>query len=872
MKKMLVIDGNSLLFRAFYATSFPGAPIMQTKEGIPTNAIFAFSNMINKIILDQGDEEFYIFVAFDTGHKTFRHNELETYKANRKPVPQELVQQMPLARELLKDMGVFVYEQDGVEGDDVAGSVAKKAAKEGYEVFVYTSDRDFLQLIEEHITINILKKGLKEILVMTPTTMKEMYGFEPLQIQDFKGLMGDTSDNLPGIPGVGEKTAVKLIQEYGSLEAIINAAPNMKSKLGEKIIANQELGKLCKHLAIIKTDIELPFTLEQTLYTGVDFDNLREFCLKYELKQLLSKIKSSNSQTETKTILREDVNFEVISNSKDINFGNSISLYLDLDTKVSYFKAEIYGLAFTTNNKTYYINIDDLKNDSKLKEVLADEQIYKIAYDYKMIRGALSRFGISLNGLKTDLMIATYLIDSSLGNSPESVANLFGFNLSSKKEDLGLFSNGNQTKASEFTYYAMKLEKNINDALVSNSVMDLYQKIEIPLVTVLSDMEIEGFPLHVDDLKEIGVVFKDKLKDLSSEIINMVGHEFNIDSPKQVATVLFDELHLPENKKRSTSIEVLNELIEDHPIIPLLISYRKYAKLVSTYIDGLTEYVYPDSKIHCIFNQALTTTGRLSSSEPNLQNISIRDEESKLIRKSFYYSEDNISILSLDYSQIELRLLAQCSNCNRLIEVFNNGKDVHADTARAVFNIKEDEEVPSYLRRKAKAVNFGIVYGISSWGLSNQIGVTPKEASNIINAFYSTYPEIGNFLRSTIEELEKNGYVKTMFGRKRYIREIFDSNYAVREFAKRAAMNAPIQGTAADLIKLAMIKVASEIKSHNLKSVLVSQIHDELIFKVYNDEIEELTAIVKDCMEHVVSLNVKLEVDGGVAKTWYDAK
>lgn len=868
MNKMLVIDGNSLLFRAYYATSFPGAPIMQTKEGIPTNAIFAFSNMISKIINDQ-KEPFSMVVAFDTGKKTFRHEELETYKANRKPAPEELVKQMPLARELLKKMGVFIYEQEGVEGDDIAGTVAKTAGKLGYEVFVYTSDRDFLQLIDDNITVLILKKGLSDILVMNEETMQEKYGFSPLQIQDFKGLMGDTSDNLPGIPGIGEKTAVKLIQEYGSLEKIIEAAPNMTGKIGQKIIENQELGKLCKHLAIIKTDVELPFKLEDTLYKGIIFNELRDFCVKYELKQLLAKIKPEDNQTTT--IIKDKVKYEVVSNSSSIDFGDFISLFLDIDDKISYFKADIFGLGFTTNGKSYYIGIEDLAKDNQLKEVLENANIKKIAYNYKLIRGALSRFNILINGLVDDIVLAAYLLDSSISVNVNSISNFFGFVIGCD-DQYGLLQVGQPQLAAEFSYYQAKVIDNVRNHLKDEECLDVYTNIEIPLTTVLSDMEIEGFPLDTNVLSNIGVKFKENLTELSNQIYELAGHTFNIDSPRQVATVLFDELHLPENKKRSTSVDVLNELYDSHPIVPVLLSYRKYAKLVYTYIDGLSEYVFEDGKIHCLFNQALTTTGRLSSSEPNLQNISIRDEEAKTIRKAFFYKEDNVQILSYDYSQIELRLLAEFSKCKRLIDIFNNGQDVHSDTARAVFNIPEGEEVPSFLRRKAKAVNFGIVYGISAFGLSQQIDSSVKEATNIIDSFYSTYPEVGAFLRSTIDELQERGYSKTLFGRKRYIREIFDPNYNVREFAKRAAMNAPIQGTAADLIKIAMVKVYNEIKKNSLKSKLVLQIHDELIFKAYDDELEILTKIVKDSMEHALTLNVKLEVDGGVAKTWYDAK
>ena len=866
MPKLLVIDGNSLLFRAFYATSYPGSPIMRTKEGVPTNAIFAFGNMIHRILSSFKSDE-HIIVAFDTGKKTFRHSELDTYKANRKPVPEELISQMPLARELLHALGIYTSEIEGYEGDDIAGTIAKIASKEGYEVEIYTSDKDFLQLIDENIEIHILRKGLSEVEIVDSNNMIEKFGFTPIQILDFKGLRGDSSDNLPGIPGVGDKTAVKLIQEYGNLEAIIEAAPNMKSKLGEKIVQNADLGRMCKHLAQIITDVPLNFGLKETEYLGFDFSEISSFCTRYELKQLLTKITSTGKQKINNEVKKEIEVIE-ISSFKDINKPGSIGIALDKED-ASYHKADLFGLAISIDETVYYIDASNINKDSTLKEWLKDESIKKYCYDYKAIKVLLNRFGIEVNGLEFDILLASYLLDSSLRNDEDVVFSYFNVAIS-QNEEISLLSTTNQKRTGEIAYYSLNIASKVKEELIKNNAYKLFVEIECPLAEVLSKMEIEGFPLNSSTLDKIGEQFRINLQDITKKIYLEAGEEFNISSPKQVAYILYEKLGLPGNKKGSTSVDVLKSLIQYHPIVSLILEHRKYAKLVSTYIDGLESYLFEDGKLHAIFNQALTTTGRLSSSEPNLQNISVRDEEGKSIRKAFYYDDDEYYILSLDYAQIELRILASLSKCQKLIDAFKNDEDIHSVTARHIFHI--NGEVPSSLRRKAKAVNFGIVYGISDWGLSEQINVSPKEAKEIINSFYSAYPEIASYLHEIVQGAELNGYVTTSLGRRRYLREIHDSSYQVREFAKRAAMNAPIQGTAADLIKIAMIKIDKELSSSSLRAKMVLQIHDELIFKVHKDDLDEVYNLVKEVMESAMTFDTPLKVDGSYAKTWYDAK
>ncbi|NCA97199.1 MAG: DNA polymerase I [Bacteroidia bacterium] len=864
MAKVYIIDGNSLLFRAYYATAYgPNAKVMRTKDGIPTNALFAFGNMINKIISSfKGGE--HLIVGFETSRKTFRSEEFADYKANRKPTEADLIAQMPLARELLKSLGIFVYEQDGFEADDVCGTVSKLASKAGHQVIVYTSDRDFLQLIDHNIAIHILKTGLSNIMVMDEITMPQEFGIQPAQIPDYKGLRGDASDNLPGIPGIGEKTAVKLLQEFGTFEKIVEEAPNIKGKVGESIIENQKTGFMSKRLATIKTDIELPFTLDDILYRGFVFDEINAFGQRYELKQLLNRLPAKLKIESQRDI---QIEYERIASLSTISLDTPFAIFLDMKEE-NYFKTPILGLAISDGKKHYYMTIDDVAKDESLRKILEDESIKKACFDAKATTVALHRLGISLHGVNFDLLLASYLLDSSLKNNVDAVLNYFGVDAQGKEENaLSLFDESNPLRSAKVAYLTVKLMPRVLDELKKHEAIELFHNIELPLATVLAKMEIEGFPLDVRALNAIGEQYRTKLNVLTKDIYDLAGEDVNINSPKQIADLLFNKLGLPGNRKDSTSVDALKKLTGLHPIVEKILEYRKYAKLLSTYIDGLAVHVHADGKLHAIFNQALTTTGRLSSSEPNLQNISIRDEEGRLIRQAFYYDDDEYRILSLDYSQIELRILASLSKCQAFIEVFNREEDVHAATAKAIFGDKN-----STSRRKAKAVNFGIIYGISDWGLSEQLDIAPKEAKAIIDSFFEAYPEVGEYMQSVVDQAFKNGYVSTLLGRRRYLRELYDSNYQVREFARRAAMNAPIQGTAADLIKLAMVKVQEMLETNHYKTRLVLQIHDELLFKVHNSEIDEVRSKISEIMENVLPLAVKLKVEGVVGKTWYDAK
>ena len=865
MAKITIIDGNSLLFRAYFATAYPGVEIMRNQEGIPTNAIFAFSNMINKILSSLKEDE-CIMVAFDAGKQTFRKEQLESYKANRKPTPEELVQQFPIARDFLRALNIFQFEEEGFEGDDIAGTVAKLAEKEGYQVNIYTSDRDFLQLVDDKTTVHIIRKGLSDVVPMTPELVMETYGFEPLQIIDYKGLRGDSSDNLPGIKGIGEKTAVKLIQEYGSFDSIIAHADEIKGKVGEAIKADQEMGKLSRDLAIIKTDVPLPFGVKDTVYGGYDFTTISEFCQKYGLKQFMSKLVQKWKKQELSEI---QINVENVTSLDILKNEKEIAIALDYEDD-NYSLGLIYGMAVTNKKNVYYISLEDMLKDEACLNLLKDENVKKYCFDYKAIKVALSKNNITINGLYFDLLIASYLVDSSLKNDVQVVMNVYGIDIASNEDNQSIFSSANPVKSGKIALFSYSLYERVIGELEKISSLKLYKELEIPLVDTLADMEIEGFPMDTKILDEFGAEYKKKIHDISEEIYALAGTNFNIASPKQIGDILFNKLGLSGNKKQSTDVDSLKEIQNEHPIVGKILEYRKYFKLLTTYVEGLKNHIFPDGKIHAKFNQALTTTGRLSSSDPNLQNISVRDEEGKQIRKAFYYPDDNYEILSLDYSQIELRVLATLSNCPALKEIFLSNEDIHSATAKKIFNL-QDEPTPLQ-RRRAKTVNFGIVYGISDWGLAEQLEIGPKEAREIINSFYASFPEVADFFRRIVNDAVKDGYVSTLLGRRRYLRELHDSNYQRRESAKRAAMNAPVQGTAADLIKLAMNKVHIALKENGLETKMISQIHDELIFRVPKNEKEKAYQLIKDIMENALNLDVPLLVDGGFGRDWYSAK
>lgn len=882
MSKTYIVDGNSLLFRAYYSTAYTGN-IMTTKEGIPINAIFAFHNLIKKIkaMVNDGD---HLFVSFDTGKPTFRKKEFEEYKAQRSPAPQELIAQMPIAREMLDSMNIYWSELEGYEGDDLAGSMAKYAALKGDEVRIFTSDKDFLQLLDfsDNVTVEMLKKGLSETICYTKQNLKSLFGLNPNQIADFKGIAGDPSDNYKGIKGIGEKTAMKLLDEHGHLEDIIKyCKENPNSKTNQKFIEGEEDAIFFKALANIYTDLDMNEAYEKSKYKHYQKSVLSSFYLKYQLAQFLKAIEKMPG-------LIDDTNHQMslfsqnsFDDGTDIQIEEAIhSDFIERDTKEISSISEIeepilamtydslgenentstlYGFALATKHHSYKISLENAKKDNAFNSFLIDEKKNLAVYDQKGLLVLLNRYGFpAINGISFDLLIATYLINPDSGQKRDDLFLSYGVSLDSTKNT-----------AIQVASYTIDLKDTIVKDLEKNDAIKLFNEVEMPLSRILASMEIEGFPIDLNILSNIDKEYQGILKDLQEKIYALAGKEFNINSPKQLEQVLFTDLGISRNKgEKGTGIDVLMSHQDDHPIIKLIIQFRLYNKLVSGYTTALPTHVKNDGKIHAIYNQALTATGRLSMSEPNLQNISIRNEEGKSIRKAFFYPNNEYYILSLDYSQVELRMLAHVADIKALKEIFTEGQDIHRATASRVFNVPFDE-VTDEMRRRAKAVNFGIVYGISPFGLANQLDISTSEASLLISQFKNAFQGIDEFQKSCIEQAKANGYVSTILHRRRYLKDINSTNRALRSFSERAATNTVIQGSAADLIKVAMIKCYDALKEYKTKIIL--QIHDELLFKVPKDELDKVIPLLKDCMESAIKLEVPLKVDGTAALDWYEA-
>ncbi len=850
MKILKIIDGNALLFRAYFASSYSGASL-STSTGIPTNAVYVFANMIQKILFPVEDNV-HILVAFDTGEKTFRHQELESYKAHRKPVPEDLIPQFPIARALLNALNLYTFEQSGFEGDDVAGTAAILGLKAGMEVEIYTSDRDFLQLVQPHLTVHLIRKGVSEMVKMTREKVIEEYGITPEQVPDYKGLVGDASDNLPGIPGIGEKTAIKLLQQFSTFEKVLEGAKTLKGKTAENILTHQQSGIISKKLAIIQTNMNLPFDLKETLYQGLNQEKFQEFVKAYEMKSLLGRFQMKANASAL------PISFEVVKSLPEQTY-HEISV-VPIIKSGNYFRESLTGWVIQHDAQTFVLKLEDSQNDLIWKRIMQDRRIEKIAFDYKELLVLAHRHNLILEGPYFDCMLATYALEETPSLNRQAVMQQAGIALSDD-----LIEQSVQV-AQSLKAMKARLIKQLKDKHLEKIVYE----IEFPLIPVLAAMEIEGLPIDVAYLKRMEKMVEEKIEDLRKQIFGHIGQNFNLDSPKQLSEILFTTLQLPNPKKGSTNADVLKQMSGLHPSIPLILEYRKFAKLQSTYIKALPEVSYADGKLHPIYQQAQTTTGRLSSFDPNIQNIAVKDEETKLIRKAFYYPDQDFVLLSFDYSQIELRILAELANCQPLIEAFHQQEDIHTLTAKRLF--ANGGEVTSLMRRQAKAVNFGIIYGISSWGLSEQLGISSAEANQLIDSFYEAYPELKQYMQSLIMSLQDQKYVSTLLGRRRYLRDISGSNFQAREFAKRAAMNAPIQGTAADLLKLAMIKVDNALKINRFKTRLILTIHDELIFKTPSEEIEKVMPLIQGIMETALPLKVPLKVDGHFAKTWYDLK
>ncbi len=867
MEELILIDGNSLLFKAFYATSYTGN-YMVNRNGIPTNGVYGFARMVEKIISTNPK---YVIVAFDYGKKTFRNELLDTYKATRKETPQELVPQFALAREYLTAHNITWYEIEGYEGDDIIGTLVDFGEKNNLKVSVYTGDKDANQLISSQTTIYRTVKGVTELDIYNEQTLLDKYGLKPDQFRDFLGLMGDSSDNIPGIKGVGEKTALKLLHQYGTIEGLQEHQDEIKGKMGEKIRAGMEDALMSKKVATILRDIPIDVDLEKATYRGYDYETLKSFYEKYDMNSL---IKSMTTEAAPK----KELKFEIVDHMPEITKDSAVypSIY---DT--NYHRSIILGYGIYNDEQAYFISYENALKDELFLAYLKDENKKKYGYDIKSAVIGSRWNGIEINGYTFDLSLASYVLEPAIKEELKYVCTHFDyegvqydeevFGKGAKKHipDDDILANHIVSKAKAI----YELKDVVTKELKDKNQYELYENIELPVTRILGEMEFAGTEIDLDVLKEMDTAFDETIEKLANDIYRISGTTFNISSPKQLGQVLFENLGLKGGKKTktgySTSQDVLEKIIDAHPVVPLVLEYRMLTKLSSTYLKGLQEQVFPDNKIHTIYKQTLTHTGRLSSVDPNLQNIPVRSEEGKLIRKAFV--SHNGYLVSFDYSQIELRILAHMAHVTNLIDAFNQGKDIHRHTAALVFGVK-DEEVTPQMRSQAKAVNFGIIYGMSEFRLSKDIGMSISEARDFINKYFETYPEVKTYMDEVVETCKKQGYVSTLLNRKRYIPTINDKNFMVRQQAQRYAMNTPIQGTGADILKLAMIEVDKALKEKNLKSQMILQVHDELIFDVFEDELEEVMSLVKEKMENCIKMDVPLIVEGNYAKNWCELK
>lgn len=867
MEELILIDGNSLLFKAFYATSYTGN-YMVNRNGIPTNGVYGFARMVEKIISTNPK---YVIVAFDYGKKTFRNELLDTYKATRKETPQELVPQFALAREYLTAHNITWYEVEGYEGDDIIGTLVDFGEKNNLKVSVYTGDKDANQLISPQTTIYRTVKGVTELDIYNEQTLLDKYGLKPDQFRDFLGLMGDSSDNIPGIKGVGEKTALKLLHQYGTIEGLQEHQDEIKGKMGEKIRAGMEDALMSKKVATILRDIPIDVDLEKATYQGYDYETLKSFYEKYDMNSL---IKSMTTEAAPK----KELKLEIVDHMPEITKDSAVypSIY---DT--NYHRSIILGYGIYNDEQAYFISYENALKDESFLAYLKDENKKKYGYDIKSAVIGSRWNGIEINGYTFDLSLASYVLEPAIKEELKYVCAHFDYE--GVQYDEEVFGKGAKKHIPEDDILAShivskakaiyELKDVVTKELKDKNQYELYENIELPVTRILGEMEFAGTEIDLDVLKEMDTAFDETIEKLANDIYRISGTTFNISSPKQLGQVLFEDLGLKGGKKTktgySTSQDVLEKIIDAHPVVPLVLEYRMLTKLSSTYLKGLQEQVFPDNKIHTIYKQTLTHTGRLSSVDPNLQNIPVRSEEGKLIRKAFV--SHNGYLVSFDYSQIELRILAHMAHVTNLIDAFNQGKDIHRHTAALVFGVK-DEEVTPQMRSQAKAVNFGIIYGMSEFRLSKDIGMSISEARDFINKYFETYPEVKTYMDEVVETCKKQGYVSTLLNRKRYIPTINDKNFMVRQQAQRYAMNTPIQGTGADILKLAMIEVDKALKEKNLKSQMILQVHDELIFDVFEDELEEVMSLVKEKMENCIKMDVPLIVEGNYAKNWCELK
>ena len=856
MERAILIDGNNLLFRSYYATAYTGN-LMKNSKGVPTNAVYGFVNMINKILKEENPK--YVLVAFDKG-KNFRHKMYDNYKAGRIETPHELLSQFPLAKEFLNYAGIKFLEIDDYEADDIIGTFAKMADEDkNYDATIISSDKDLLQLISSDVSVKLLKQ--KDYIYYNEESFKKDYGFDPIHIIDLKALQGDKSDNIPGVKGIGEKTALTLIQKYNTIENLYEHIYEIKGKLQEKLVVDKDNAIFSKKLATIYKDINFDLKFEDLKLLSEDSNKLLSF---YEELEFYSFIKNMDVKKE-----KEEINYK-LKNINELDTSKEFAFYLELDNE-NYHTSNIIGMSIYDGKYSYYLNKEEIINN---KDIFKNKVF---SYDIKKSIVHLNKYGINID-YTFDTMLAAYILELNVKDDIAYLSNQDGYDIKfyeeivSKKKPLTENEIKNSIVLKSKYIYETK-EKYIN-LLKENNLYDLYFNIELPLAKVLSSMEINGVYFDSSKIDDIKSEIEIKLNKISSNIYNMAGMEFNISSPGQVSDVLFNKLGITPIKKgkksTSTAHLVLTKLIGVHPIIEAIIEYRNLKKLYTTYLEPLKDYVMEDGKIHTIFKQNVTRTGRLSSVEPNLQNIPIRSEEGRKIRKAFVPSENSV-IVSADYSQIELRILAHISGCENLINAFNHKEDIHTIVASDIYGVVP-EAVTKSMRRTAKAVIFGIVYGISGYGLGDNLDISPKDAKKFIDKYLSLYPGVKNYMDNIVKLAYKQGYVTTIMGRKRTIDELKNTNYMIRQSGERIALNTPIQGSSADIIKKAMIDIEKALKKHNLKSKMILQIHDELIFDTLKTELKEIISIVTNVMENVYKLKVPLKIEIDYGDNLYDAK
>lgn len=882
MDKLIVIDGNSIANRAFYAL-----PLLSNSNGLHTNAVYGFTTMLLRLI--EEEQPTHMLVAFDAGKVTFRHKEYADYKGGRAKTPPELSEQFPLMRELIDSFGIARFEIDGYEADDIIGTLTRLAdERKDMQVLVVSGDKDMLQLASDHVTIAITRKGISEVERFDPAHIQEVYGLKPPQIIDLKGLMGDSSDNIPGIPGVGEKTALKLLHEYGSVEGVLEHVDQLKGKMKERVSEHREDAIKSKALATIYREVPMNDKWEDMRFTGPDEATLAAMFRKLEFKSLLEKLEFSGGAASEERL--EELAWEIVSEQSLSALAAMLDRVEACHLEVigdNPHTADVLGLALCTSDKTYYVPHTLLESAAgkPLCDWLGDAEAGKTVYDAHKVIASLAWRHIPVRGIRFDALIAAYLLDPTETNfSYDAMTSKYG--VPAVPSDEAIYGKGAKFKLPEDTVIAEfacrkaaalpKLERKLSEELSRLDLLTLFTDLELPLSSILCEMELRGIRVDSEGLEQYGEELKTQIAKLEARIHELAGMEFKINSPKQLGEVLFDKLGLPVWKKTktgySTDAEVLEKLEPYHEIIGNILNYRQLTKLQSTYVEGLLKEIRPETgKIHTYYRQTIAATGRLASQYPNLQNIPIRLEEGRKIRKVFTPSEPGWYILGADYSQIELRVLAHISGDERLKEAFIQDMDIHTKTAMDVFGV-DAAEVDANMRRQAKAVNFGIVYGISDYGLSQNLNITRKEAATFIEQYFAVFQGVRRFMDDVVAEARKNGYVTTLLQRRRYLPEINASNYNLRSFAERTAMNSPIQGTAADIIKLAMVKLAERMAREQVRSRMLLQVHDELVFEVPEDELELMSIMVREEMEGAFPLDVPLKVDVSYGVNWYEAK